>query len=104
VFEQVEEMPRVAPIGLRLADDHRADLGRFADEDGVTELLHEGVKPLRVPGGLDADRHGRPQRSIEALHGVAVVDELLLEDFARGRVEDGNLLLSRVQITSKQVS
>jgi hypothetical protein len=58
VFEQVEEMTRVAPIGLRLADDHRADLGRFADDDGVTEPMHEGVKPLSVPGGLDADRHG----------------------------------------------
>ena len=102
VFEQVEEMPRVAPIGLRLADDHRADLGRFAHDDGVTEPMHEGVKPLRVASGLDADRHRRPQRSVESLDGVAVMGELLLEDFARRRVEDSNLLLSRVQITSDE--
>jgi hypothetical protein len=100
VFEQVQEMTRVAPIGLRLADDHRADHRRFADDDGVTEPMHEGLKPLSVPSDLDADRHGRPQRSIESLHGVAIVDELLLENFTRGRVEDGNLSLSRVQITS----
>jgi hypothetical protein len=38
--------------------------------------------------------------AVEALDGIAIVDELLLEDFARGRVEDCNLLLPRVQITS----
>jgi hypothetical protein len=100
VSEELEQMARVAPIGLRFADDHCADLCRLADDDGVAEAMHEGVKPLSVAGGLDADCHGRPQRSVESLHGVAIVDELVLEDFARGRVEDGNLLLSRVQITS----
>src|SRR5262249_39489808 len=60
------------------------------------------VKPLSVPSGLDADRHGRSERSVEALHSVALVDELLVQNFARGRVEDGDLLLSRVQITSNE--
>src|SRR5262249_21450192 len=75
---------------------------RLGEEDGVTEPVHEGVKPLRVAGGLDPDRHRRPQRSVESLHGVAVMSELLLEDFARGRVENSDLLLSRVKITSDE--
>ena len=95
-------MPSVASIRLRLPDNHGADLPRLADEDGVTEPVHEGVKPLRVAGGLTPDRHRWPQRPAESLHGVAVVRELLLEDFARGRVENGDLLLSRVKITSDE--
>jgi hypothetical protein len=102
MLQQVEEMARVAAISLGFADDHRADLCRLADDDGVTEPMHEGVKPLSVAGGLDADRHGRPQRSVESLHGVAFVNELLLDNFASGRVEDCDLLLSRVQITSNE--
>jgi hypothetical protein len=46
--------------------------------------------------------HALMQRSVESLHGVAVVRELLLEDFARGRVKNGDLLLSRVKITSDE--
>jgi hypothetical protein len=57
---------------------------------------------LGVAGGLDADRHGWGQRAIESLDGVAVVGELLLEDFAGGGIEGGDLLLSRVQITSDE--
>src|SRR5262249_42917401 len=57
---------------------------------------------LGVASRLDTDRHGWAQRSIEALHRIAIVDELLLEDFARGGVEDCDLLLSRVQITSDE--
>ena len=95
-------VPSVASIRLRLPDDHGADPPRLADEDGVTEPVHEGVKPLRVAGGLNPDRHRWPQRPVESLHGVAVVSELLLEDFARGRVERSDLLLSRVKITSDE--
>ena len=68
----------------------------------MTEPVHEGVKPLRVAGGLNPDRHRWPQCPVESLHGVTVVSELLLEDFARGRVESSDLLLSRVQITSDE--
>lgn len=102
MFEEVEEVPSVASIGLCLAHHHGSDLGRFADEYRVAEPVHESVKPLSVAGRLDANRHGCWQRSIEALDGVAVVGELLLKDFASGRVEDGDLLLSRVQITSDE--
>ncbi len=41
-------------------------------------------------------------RSTGSSAGVAVVGELLLEDFTRGRVENSDLLLSRVQITSDE--
>jgi len=45
---------------------------------------------------------GWRQRSVEPLDSVAVVEELLLEDFTGGRVENSDLLLSRVQITSHE--
>jgi hypothetical protein len=102
VPEEIEQVPSVAAIGLCLTDDHRSDLRRLAHEDGVTEAVHQSMKPLGVPGGLDPDRDGRTQGTIEALHGVALVDELLLENLAGSRVEDGDLLLARVQITSNE--
>jgi hypothetical protein len=102
VLEQVEQVPGIAAISLRLPNHHRADLARLAHEHRVAESMHEGVKPLRIARGLNTDRHGRSQRSVEAFHGVAVVGELLLEDFARRRVEHGHLLLSGVQIASDE--
>jgi len=43
---------------------------------------------------------GRGQRAVKLLHGIARVEELLLHDFARVGMKDGDLLLPRVQITS----
>jgi transposase-like protein len=102
VLEQVEQVPGVAPIGLRLAHDHGPDLRGLADQHRVAELVHEGVKPLGVARRLDADRHGRRQRAVEPLHGVAFVGELLLDELAGAGVENCDLLRSRVQITSDE--
>src|SRR5262249_375046 len=102
VWGEIEQVPSVATISLCLTDDHRSDLRRLADEDGVPEAVHHSMKPLGVPGGLDPDRHWRTQGPIEALHGVTLVEELLLENLAGGGVEDGDLLLSRGQITSNE--
>ena len=60
------------------------------------------MEPLGVAGRLDADRDGGRQRAVEPLHGVAVVGELLLEKLAGARVEHGDLLLARVQVTSDE--
>ena len=102
MLEEVEQMPSVAPVGLRFPDDHGADFGRFAHEDGVTEPVHEAVKPLGVAGGFDADRDGRTECAVETFHRVPVVDEFLLQDFSCRRVENRDLLFSRVQITSDE--
>ena len=99
MLEKIEQVPSVPPIGLRLAHDHRPDLPRFPDEDSVAESVHEGMKPLRVAGGLNADRHRRGQRPVEPLHGVPVVGELLLQNLARAGVENRDLLLTRVQVS-----
>jgi hypothetical protein len=102
VLEKLEEMTGITPISLCLADDHRPDLCRLPNHDGVAEAVHERVKPLGIAGGLDADGDGRRQRSVELLDSVAGVGELLLTDFARRGVENGDLLLSRVEITSDE--
>jgi hypothetical protein len=102
VLEEVEEVPSVAPIGLCLAHHHGPDLRGLADQHGVAEPVHEGVKPLGIARRLDTDRHGRRQRAVEPLHGVAFVGELLLDELASAGVENCDLLLSRVQITSDE--
>jgi hypothetical protein len=68
----------------------------------VTEPVHEAVKPLGVAGGFDADRDGRTECAVETFHRVPVVDEFLLQDFSCRRVENRDLLFSRVQITSDE--
>jgi hypothetical protein len=100
MLQQVEQVLGVAAVGLRLAHDHGPDLGRLAHEQGVAETLHQFVKPQGVAGTLDADGHRAGQRAVKLLNGIAHVEELLLHDFARVRMKDGDLLLPRVQITS----
>lgn len=102
MLEQVEQVPSVAPIGLCFPDHHGPDFPRFANEHRVAEPVHERVEPLGVAGGLDPDRHRGAQRPIELLHRVAIVGELLFEDFARRHVESSDLLLARVQITANE--
>ena len=48
------------------------------------------------------DRHRRAQGTVEAFHGVAVMGELLFEKFAGARIEDCDLLLPGMQITSNE--
>ena len=102
MLEELEEVPSVAPIGLRFSNDHGPDLGRLAHEDGVTESVHEALKPLGIASGLDADRDGWPACTVETFDGVAVMGEFVLHDFARGCVENRDLLFSRAQITSDE--
>jgi hypothetical protein len=100
--EQIEQMPGIASTSFGLPHHHRADFARLADEHGVAESMHQPMKPLSVAGGLEADRHRWPPRSVELLYGSAVVGELPLEEFAGGRVEHSSLLRSRVEITSDE--
>src|SRR4029434_3589740 len=90
----------VAAVGLGLAHDHGPDLGRLADEKGVTEALHELVKPQGVASTLVADGRSAWQVPVELLDGIARVEELLLRDFAGVGVEHSDLLLTGVQIAS----
>ncbi len=57
----------------RKNDDHGADLRRVPHEHGMTEPLQEGVEPDRLPGALNADRHGSGQGGIEVFDGRALV-------------------------------
>jgi hypothetical protein len=55
-IRQIEDVQGVAPIGLRLTHDHRANLGGIADEQHVSETLHQSVEPDGVPGALNTHR------------------------------------------------
>ena len=102
VPEQVEKVSGIPLIGLRLADDHGANLRGVADEDGVPEAVHEGMKPDGIAGAFNAygDRTG--QGGVELLDGASLMDQLTLMRFARLRVEYRDLLLPRVEITANE--
>ncbi|HEU5197219.1 MAG TPA: hypothetical protein VFW70_20960, partial [Methylomirabilota bacterium] len=57
---------------------HRPDLGGLADQQRVTEALHEFVKPQGVASALDTDGHRARQRAVELLDSVVGVEELVL--------------------------
>ena len=95
-------MASVPPIGLRLADDHGANLRGVADEDRVPEAVHEGMEPDGVAGAFNAHGDGTRQRRVELLDDASLVAQLPLTHFAGLRVESGNLLLPRVEITANE--
>ncbi len=100
--QQVEDMQGVAPIRLRLAHDHGANLRGIADEHRVPEALHEGVKPDGVARALNPDRHWSRQRGIELFDRTPVVCELALTHLPRASVQHGHLLHARVQVASHE--
>ncbi len=102
VAQQVEDMQGVAPIGLRLAHDHGANLRGIANEHRVPETLHEGVKPDGVARALNPDRHWSRQRRIELFDRTPVVGELALAHLPRTGVQHGYLLHARVQVASHE--
>ena len=85
VLEQIEQVLGVAAVGLGLAHDHGADLGGLAHQKGMTEALHEFVKPQGIAGTLDADGHWARQRAVELLDGIARMEELLFQRLRRCR-------------------
>jgi hypothetical protein len=100
--QQVEEMQGVAPIGLRLANDHGANLRRVAHKQRVLEVLHKGVKPDGVASALNADRYRPRQRGVEFLDRTPVVHKLMLGHLPRAGVQHGHLLHTRVQVASHE--
>jgi hypothetical protein len=87
VLQEIEQVSGVAAISLGLPNDHGANFGRLADDECMADPVQERVEPQRVPGALDANGDRWSQRRIEALDGIADMGQLLLEVFARLRVE-----------------
>jgi hypothetical protein len=57
--EELQQVGRIAPVRLGLADDHGANPGGIAHEQRMTLTLDQRVKPLRVAGALDAGCPGQ---------------------------------------------
>ena len=100
VAQQIEDVQGVAPIGLRLTHDHRANLGGIADEQHVPETLHQSVEPDGVPGALNTNRDRPGQRGIEFFDRRPLVYQLVLAHLPRVGVQHGYLLRARVQVAS----
>jgi hypothetical protein len=102
VTQQVEDVPGVAPIGLRFAHDHGPNLRGIADEQRVPQALHERVKPDGVTRALNPDRHRPRQRGIELFDRRLVVYQLVLAHLPRVGVQHGHLLRASMQIASHE--
>jgi len=102
VVQQVEDVQGVAPIGLRLAHDHGADLCGIADEQGVPKALQEGVKPDGVPRALNPDGHRSGQGGIKFFHRRPLMRESMLAHLPGPGVQHGHLLHARVQVASHE--
>ncbi len=57
VAQQVEDMQGVAAIGLRLANDHSANLRGITNKQRVPKALQEGVQPDGIARALNPDGH-----------------------------------------------
>ena len=95
-----KDVEGVAPIGLRLTHDHRANLGGVADEPRMPETLYQGVEPDGVPGALNPNRHRSGQRGIERFDCRPLVPQVVLTHLTRLGVQHGYLLRARVQVAS----
>ena len=102
VLQEIPEVPCIAAIGLDFAHDHRSDLRGLADEERMAKALQERVELQGVAGALDANGDGGRQGGVEAFDVGADVGQLLVPELARGRVEQSDLLLARVQIASDE--
>jgi hypothetical protein len=102
VAQQVEDMEGVAPIGLRLANDHGANLRGIADEQRVPEALEESVKPDGVASALETDRHRPGRRGVELLDRSPIVSQLVLGHRSPAGIQHGHLLRACVQVASHE--
>jgi hypothetical protein len=102
VFEQVEQVERVPPVGLRLPHDHGPDLGRVTNEQGVPKLAHQGVKPQRVSGALDRHGDGARQGRIELLDVFPLMAQLDFLHLACFRIQHCHLLLPCMQVATHE--
>jgi hypothetical protein len=60
------------------------------------------AEPESVAGGLNPDGDGWRQGSIEPLDGITRMGKHLIPHFPRVRIENGDVLLARVQLASHQ--
>ncbi len=93
-------MVGVTPVGLGLAYDHGANLRGLTDKQRVPETLQEGVEPRSVirssqyrQAAAGRHRSARPHRRPGRVRDPSL---------ARVDIENGDVLLARVQIASHQ--
>ena len=100
LHQHVQNVPGVPPVGLLPAWAGGPDGGRVPQQKLVPQLLHQVPKPAKVPRGLGANPH-RPagQLPVELLRLLRMV-QAALTVLARLPVDKGDLLKTRMEITS----
>jgi hypothetical protein len=98
--QETKNEPGVALIGLLLAHLTGANLRRVTNPQFVTELGEQAFEPMDRTSRFDAYPHRLRQSAVERLGFPVFVLQPSLQQFSRGIVHHGNLLIARVKITS----
>src|SRR5208337_3227491 len=97
--QQLQNVRRVATIGLLLAHITGPNLGRIADPDLMTQLLHQLHEPLTVATTLHSHQARYRQAAVKLFRLAVTVNQFAFPDFAGGRVENRHLLPTGMEIT-----
>src|SRR5579863_6539709 len=100
VRQQIQQMLRVARVGLLPPHGARPNFRRIPHPQLVTELGHHALEPLRVARGLDPDQRGLGRTRVKRLRFPAFVFQPARHHLAGLRTQDRNYLVARMQITS----
>ena len=65
----------------------------------MAQPIQHVFKPLRVSAGFEADQRRNRQSAVELLRFAVGVPQLQLADLSRLRIENCNLLPTRMEIT-----
>ena len=98
--QQIEQMSRVARVGLVLAYDRSANLYYIAHLQLVPVASQQALEPLRRARRVHTDQRSSRQRLVERFGLLRCVTQPSLYDFAGRLIERGDLLISRMKITT----
>src|SRR5271165_3285781 len=97
--QQLQNVQRIALVGLLLAHVAGPDLRRIPDPDFMAQLLQQVHEPLTIAAGLQSNPRRRRQLPVELLGCAVAVAQLVLVHFSGFVVENRHLLPTRMEIT-----
>ncbi len=98
--QQLQNVPRIALVGLLLAHITGTNLCRIPHPYLMTQPLQQLKEPLAVTARLDPYQRRNLQPAIEPLRLAIAVDQLSLRHLAGLRIENRDLLPTGMEIAS----
>ena len=97
--QQLQNVRRIALVGLLLAHIAGPNLRRIADPHLVPQLLQQLHKPLTVAAALQANQRRNRQRTVKPFRLAVAVDQFAFHHLARREIKNRNLLPTGMEIT-----